>query len=157
MIKEPARGVGQDKVSMVLSEVAMEIWMPWAGLGRVVRRWFEIDRLRRELASIDGATRAELRLHAPGDAAALARNAWREPGQLQRMLERVGVSEHPSLDNWGYRRELEHTCALCSVARTCRRWLASGDREGYQAFCPNAVELSAMAADRRTTLESVAS
>ena len=29
-------------------------------------------------------------------------------------------------------------CVSCSEAAQCRAWLASGARDGYQTFCPNA-------------------
>ncbi len=28
-------------------------------------------------------------------------------------------------------------CAMCQAAEECERFLASGDREGFEAFCPN--------------------
>ena len=118
-------------------------------VARIVRRLLEPGRLRRELASIDDTTRSELRLHTDTDVTALIRNARGRPDRMRRMLARLRLDEHPALANLGFRRDLERTCALCPVARTCERWLASGDREGYGAFCPNATELSAMAAGQR--------
>ena len=29
-------------------------------------------------------------------------------------------------------------CMSCSSAERCSAWLAQGEREGYDAFCPNA-------------------
>ena len=31
-----------------------------------------------------------------------------------------------------------HRCLACNQAAQCRAWLASGAREGYETFCPNA-------------------
>jgi hypothetical protein len=33
---------------------------------------------------------------------------------------------------------LERRCAFCASADDCRKWLASGAREGAEEFCPNA-------------------
>ena len=133
----------------------MEIRALWEGTGRAVRRWLETERSRRELASMDAFMRADLGLQTEIEVAALARNAWRDPGQFRRMLERVGASGHPFLANRAFRRELERSCALCTATRTCRRWLASGDRDGYRTFCPNAAELSAMATERQETQTTI--
>jgi len=104
---------------------------------------------------MDASMRADLGLQTEIEVAALAQNAWRDPGQFRRMLERVGASGHPFLANRAFRRELERSCALCTATRTCRRWLASGDRDGYRTFCPNAAELSAMATERQETQTTI--
>lgn len=117
------------------------------GLTRLLGRWHEADRTRAELATMDRTLRADLGLWTDGAVAALARGAWREPGRLQRMLARLGLSRHPALADAGYRRDLERTCALCGADRTCARWLRSTDREGYRAFCPNAGEFLTLAGE----------
>ena len=35
-------------------------------------------------------------------------------------------------------------CLACSEAAQCRAWLASGARDGYQSFCPNAAYIERM-------------
>jgi hypothetical protein len=37
-------------------------------------------------------------------------------------------------------------CLACSEAAQCRAWLASGTRDGYQLFCPNAPYIERMRA-----------
>ena len=62
------------------------------------------------------------------------------PGSLGALFARQGV-------NWGalaraasvreFADGLEH-CMACPAKSECGRWLASGQREGFQKFCPNA-------------------
>jgi hypothetical protein len=54
---------------------------------------------------------------------------------LAAMTERIGVEIAPERE--AIRQDLTRTCALCSSHGECRRWLQDGEREGYQAFCPN--------------------
>lgn len=35
-------------------------------------------------------------------------------------------------------------CTRCAARQRCREWLASGVREGYQAFCPNAAFIASV-------------
>lgn len=54
---------------------------------------------------------------------------------LTAMMGRIGAEIAPEPE--AIRQDLIRTCALCSSRDDCRRWLQSGAREGYQAFCPN--------------------
>lgn len=72
------------------------------------------------------------------------RARWRgndnEPLLLGEMLSRTGAdvrrlaSEAAALD----RSLAAYRCLGCQRSVECRRWLGSGARDGYQAFCPNA-------------------
>ncbi|HEY7611193.1 MAG TPA: DUF6455 family protein [Alphaproteobacteria bacterium] len=66
------------------------------------------------------------------------------PGSVRRyaaMARHLGVAAErpPSLRAglaalFGPRRR----CLFCTESRRCERWLATGARDGYRAFCPNA-------------------
>jgi hypothetical protein len=118
-------------------------------IDQAIRDWWWGNRLRRQLTSLDRATRADLNLSSEAAVVALTRNARRKPGQFQRMLRRLDLSEYPWLASPAYHRDLDRTCALCPTARRCARWLASSDRDGYRAFCPNAAELLATMSNQR--------
>jgi len=96
------------------------------GAARAVRHW--LDDVRRTAAA---AASTECTAHSQI--------------RLLRVLDRLGARDHPALTNLNFRRRLERECAQCAVLRSCDRWLASGVREGYEAFCPNAVNFSPMA------------
>lgn len=69
---------------------------------------------------------------------------WRDvesrPVFLEQLLRRQGDAvAHRALASGS--REFAvavQRCLACSEAAQCRAWLASGAREGYDAFCPNA-------------------
>ncbi|OGA78360.1 MAG: hypothetical protein A3G27_13230 [Betaproteobacteria bacterium RIFCSPLOWO2_12_FULL_66_14] len=75
---------------------------------------------------------------------ALANSAWRmlhaDGGlRLEQMLGRRGVQlaaagEHAPYDAAVAARR----CANCADKAACDAWLASGRRDGFEAFCPNA-------------------
>lgn len=52
------------------------------------------------------------------------------------MAARLGVD--PAGAGPSFRRDLQHTCAVCAEQPRCRQWLAAGHTEGYEEFCPNA-------------------
>lgn len=68
----------------------------------------------------------------------------RYPGSARRyaaMTRRVGIgAERASSARTGFTALFgpRRRCLFCSESRRCERWLASGAREGYRAFCPNA-------------------
>jgi len=51
------------------------------------------------------------------------------------MAARLGVD--PTQDGPALRRAIQRTCALCANQGECEHWLESGQREGYEKFCPN--------------------
>ena len=62
------------------------------------------------------------------------------PGTLGTMLARAGVdwshlASAASVEEFA--RGLNR-CAECRAKAECAEWLASGRRDGYQRFCPNA-------------------
>ena len=62
------------------------------------------------------------------------------PVLLERVLRRqADAVAHQALASGG--REFAvavRRCVDCGEAAQCRAWLASGARDGYQSFCPNA-------------------
>lgn len=64
------------------------------------------------------------------------------PWPIGKMMERWGLSPESAA-----RREYDLTvaasrCGSCKSVIECREWLASGSREGAEAFCPNVPYLS---------------
>ena len=94
---------------------------------------------RSELAKLDrhgkldtilediGITRAELNI--------MARGYPEADRLLPTMAYRLGIALD-EIDAHSL-HALKHTCVLCQSHRKCRRWLASGRREGAERFCPN--------------------
>jgi len=86
----------------------------------------------------------------------MLRNAWRSMavqsrrGLLGRMLARQGA--HPP-EGTSYSAEAAalavRRCARCRAADECERFLATGDREGFEAFCPNATYILRQVRDAR--------
>jgi hypothetical protein len=57
---------------------------------------------------------------------------------LGRVLERRGLTFDDALKNPHAFAAAVRRCAFCASADDCRKWLASGAREGAEEFCPNA-------------------
>ena len=62
------------------------------------------------------------------------------PVLLERMLRRQSeAAAQQALASGGHPFAVAvRTCVYCAEAAQCRAWLASGARDGYQSFCPNA-------------------
>ena len=62
------------------------------------------------------------------------------PVLLERMLRRQGdaVAQRALASGSHEFAVAVRRCVDCNEAAQCRAWLASGAREGYHSFCPNA-------------------
>lgn len=62
------------------------------------------------------------------------------PVLLERMLRRQGDAvAHGALASGSHEfAAAMRKCVDCTEAAQCRAWLASGARNGYESFCPNA-------------------
>lgn len=62
------------------------------------------------------------------------------PVLIERMLRRQGdaVAQQALASGSHEFAVAVRRCAECGEAAQCRAWLASGARDGYQWFCPNA-------------------
>lgn len=62
-------------------------------------------------------------------------------GLMARMMARQGVAAADSAET-SYNAEAAaqavRRCAMCRAVEQCERFLTMGDREGFEAFCPNA-------------------
>jgi hypothetical protein len=58
--------------------------------------------------------------------------------ELWHMLHRRGLTAEAALAEPRPLAMALRRCALCPSVEECRHWLASGAREGFDAFCPNA-------------------
>lgn len=77
--------------------------------------------------------------------------ADREASKLYRpMMETLGLSpDAASRSQRTQLREIQITCSLCTTKRRCRKELAAHTAgQNLDAFCPNAVDLRRMAAER---------
>jgi hypothetical protein len=92
------------------------------------------------LIAVMGGTLLGLVITAAVLLALWSRDALEKPLLLERVLRRQGDDvAHRALasgsqDFAGAVRQ----CLRCAEAAQCRAWLASGARQGYQWFCPNA-------------------
>ncbi|MEW5707780.1 MAG: DUF6455 family protein [Pseudomonadota bacterium] len=85
-------------------------------------------------------------------AAALAMAAWRrlaprERLRFARMVERSGVALS-TLGRPGTLWEVSQavrTCVRCPHGSRCQAWLDAGQRDGFDAFCPNAGQIRRIA------------
>ena len=57
--------------------------------------------------------------------------------ELWSMLHRRGITDGDALEEPRPLAMALRRCALCPSVEECRDWLASGAREGFDAFCPN--------------------
>lgn len=64
----------------------------------------------------------------------------RAPAGLGEMLARQGLDwgRLAAVGSIGEVSVALERCAECAAKARCAQWLASGEREGYDAFCPNA-------------------
>lgn len=95
-------------------------------------------------ALIAGAVVLALLLFAAAAAAPFVYANWRRamsddnPLPIGEMMARQKVSADDAV---GLELELAYAvrrCAACPSPDTCREWLASGQRAGWEKFCPNA-------------------
>lgn len=62
------------------------------------------------------------------------------PGGLGEMLVRHGLDwgRLAAIGSIGEVSTALERCAECRARARCAQWIESGERDGYQAFCPNA-------------------
>ncbi len=90
-------------------------------------------------AIVLGTLAATVLLSAPALLGWYRRAITREgPYPFGALMQRLAISADGAA---GHEYELTAAvsrCASCNAADRCRDWLASGRREGVEAFCPNA-------------------
>ena len=73
-------------------------------------------------------------------------------GLMARMMAHQGVAPPAADDTNSNAEAAAHAvrrCAMCRAVEQCERFLASGDHEGFEAFCPNANYILEQLRDRR--------
>jgi uncharacterized protein YjiS (DUF1127 family) len=73
------------------------------------------------------------------------------PGAARRLggaMRRIGIDPARIRAGWTL-SDIEWTCTTCRSQRSCRKWLTSGAREDYRAFCPNAASFDRLRAEQR--------
>lgn len=72
------------------------------------------------------------------------RSALNDPRlRLVEMLERKGQKLGDELLHIHADALATRACVYCNSKEECDAWLASGRREGFEAFCPNAAYIAA--------------
>lgn len=67
------------------------------------------------------------------------RTALNDPRlRLVEMLDRRGVRLGEDLSRIHADALATRACVFCNTKEQCDAWLASGESEGFEAFCPNA-------------------
>jgi hypothetical protein len=59
------------------------------------------------------------------------------PLEIWTLLRRRGVSVAEATESPRDFALALRRCALCARVEACKKWLASGTREGHEEFCPN--------------------
>ncbi|MGD9953799.1 MAG: DUF6455 family protein [Burkholderiales bacterium] len=62
--------------------------------------------------------------------------------RLRRLLARAGTSLDAAPASDCEKARAARTCVACGEKARCDAWLASHRREGYAAFCPNALRIA---------------
>lgn len=62
--------------------------------------------------------------------------------RLVEMLGRQGLKLGDDLTRVHTDAVATRACVYCSTKEECDAWLASGRREGFEAFCPNAAYIA---------------
>jgi hypothetical protein len=93
-----------------------------------------------ELIAILGASALAIFIVALAIMSGMQAVADKSPALLSQMLRSQGLDpEQPMFSADGREFGIAvRRCTRCTGRQRCREWLASGAREGYQAFCPNA-------------------
>jgi hypothetical protein len=123
------------------------------GLAGTLRGWWSDRKAVREYGGLDRQDRVALARDTGLPEDTLERsvtNGTGRPLKLPRLLDALGVNaaevkrEHP-----GVMRDLEATCSGCCEQSKCRRDLDAGRAAGsYEAYCPNAVTIDALLAEK---------
>lgn len=67
---------------------------------------------------------------------------------IDEMVGRLDIADQLHADAT-VERDLRRVCTVCHTQGQCQHWLKSGATQGYEAFCPNADQFTAMRAAKR--------